>query len=281
MTDQRMFVEQQGSHGGHSRHRQLTKAKHNDQRDQQPKHHDMKQTRDDQRIPDSEITRQRVQTVAAVVVMILTSVDHVEAADPERHRGGKQQYPRIERATNRDPRGRRSNTKGESKKEMRPPRESLAVRIQEDYRQRQRGERQRQAVQLRRGKNKNSTRNQNECAHERRRQLSDRQSPSCSTRIRSINRGVGQAIERHSGGARRDHGDNDPRQLPPRRHTSGGQHGSAERKREREDRVLPFDHLQRDLEISEDSHTLIVEQRPARSGQWSEKQVRWSARSHR
>jgi len=73
--------------------------------------------------------------------------------------------------------------------------------------------------------------------------------------------GVGQAIEGHGGGACRDHRDHDPSQLPPRRQPSSGQHSSAQRKREREDRVLPLDHLERDLQISEKSHELIVKQR--------------------
>ena len=79
--------------------------------------------------------------------------------------------------------------------------------------------------------------------------------------IGGVNRGVGQAIEGHRRGTRRDHGHDDPSQLTPRRQTPSRQHGSAERKREREDRVLPLDHLQRDLQISEQAHSLIVKQR--------------------
>src|SRR6266403_777095 len=116
--------------------------------------------------------------MAAVVVMILASVDHVESADPERHRGGEQQYPRIERAANRDPRCSWSNTKRESEKQMRPARESLAVGIKKDHRQRHGREHECEAVQLGSGENKNSAGDQNECAHERRRQLSDWQSAS-------------------------------------------------------------------------------------------------------
>src|SRR5229473_3323424 len=109
VADQHVFVQQKRGHGDHSHHRQLTKSKHNDQCNQQPEHHDVKQTGDDERISDSEKARQRVQAMAEVVVMILTSVDHVESTDPERHCGGEQQNPRIERPANRDPRGRRRN----------------------------------------------------------------------------------------------------------------------------------------------------------------------------
>src|SRR6266403_1147264 len=160
--------------------------------------------------------------MAAVVVMILASIDHVESADPERYRGGEQQDPWIKRTANRDPGCSWSYAKGESEKQMRPARESLAVGIKKDHRQRHRRKHQRQAVQLRSSEHENSACNQNERAHERRRQLSDRQSASSSAGIGSVNRGVRQPIESHGGGARRDHGDNDPSQLPPRRQTSSG-----------------------------------------------------------
>src|SRR5208283_1127950 len=100
--------------------------------------------------------RHGVQVMTAVVIMILASVDHVESPDPERYRGGKQQNARIERATNRDPGGSRSNAESESKKQMRPARESLGVGIQKDHRQRHRRKRQRHAVQLGSSENKNS-----------------------------------------------------------------------------------------------------------------------------
>src|SRR5258708_22134449 len=144
---------------------------------------------------------------------------------------------------------------------MGPGGESVGVGIKKDHRQRQRRKQQRQAIQLGSRKNENPARNQNECAHERRRQPSDWQSASSSAGIGSVNRGVRQPIESHGGGARRDHGDDDPPRLPPSRQSSGGQHSSAERKRKREDRELPLDHLQSDLQISEKSHELIVKQR--------------------
>ena len=150
---------------------------------------------------------------------------------------------------------------------MRPARESLGVGIKKNHRQRDRRKHQRQAIQLRSGQNKNSARNQNKRAHKCRRQLPDRQSASRRTRIGRVNRGVGQAIESHRRRARRNHGDDDPSQLPPRRQSSGCQHRSAERKWERKDRVLPLDHLQRDLQISEETHEIIVKQRSV--GQWS------------
>src|SRR5208282_5202694 len=138
--------------------------------------------------------------------------------------------------------------------------ESFGIGIKKYDRQRHRRKQQRQAVQLRSGENKNSARDQNERAHERWRQLSDRQSASRGAGIGGVNRGVGQTIEGHRGGPRRDHGHDDPPQLPPRRQTSSRQHGSAEREWEREDRVLPLDHLQRDLKISEQAHEPIVKQ---------------------
>src|SRR3981081_1819276 len=124
--------------------------------------------------------------MAAIVVMILTGVDHIESADPERHRGGEQEYSRIKRPANRHQGGSRSNAESEAEKQMRPARESLAVGIKKDHRQRHRRKHQREAVQLRSSENKNSASHQNERAAERRSQLSDRQSAGRGAGIRSV-----------------------------------------------------------------------------------------------
>src|SRR5205823_4947416 len=44
-----------------------------------------------------------------------------------------------------------------------------------------------------------------------------------------------------------------------RRHATGREHRATKRKRERKNRVLPFDHLQRDPQISQEWHLRIVE----------------------
>src|ERR1039458_3548857 len=71
--------------------------------------------------------------MAAVVVMVLTGIDHVESTDPEGHRGGKQQDSRIERPTHRNPSRSRSDAEREAKKKMRPARKALAVGIQKNH----------------------------------------------------------------------------------------------------------------------------------------------------
>src|SRR5258708_38227719 len=52
VANKHVFVQQKRGHGDHSHHRQLTKSKHNNQRNQQPEHHDVKQTGNDERISD-------------------------------------------------------------------------------------------------------------------------------------------------------------------------------------------------------------------------------------
>jgi hypothetical protein len=42
--------------------------------------------------------------------------------------------------------------------------------------------------------------------------------------------------------------------------SGGGEHGSAESEREREDGVLPLDHFEGDAEVVENGHGKIVEQ---------------------
>ena len=67
-------------------------------------------------------------------------------------------------------------------------------------------------------------------------------------------------IEGHGGGTGSEHGDDDPEKLMDCGKAGGGEHGSAEREGESEDRMLPLDHLESDAEIVEDGHRKIVRQ---------------------
>ena len=65
--------------------------------------------------------------------------------------------------------------------------------------------------------------------------------------------GIHQAVERHGGGARAHHGDDDPGELSHSRSAreatlAQGQQRAGQRERQREDRVLELDHLQRQPE---------------------------------
>ena len=69
-----------------------------------------------------------------------------------------------------------------------------------------------------------------------------------------VSGGVGHAVEGHGSRAGRDHGDDDPSQLMRSGQASSGEHSARERKREREDGMLPFDHLERDAQVVEQEH---------------------------
>ena len=79
-------------------------------------------------------------------------------------------------------------------------------------------------------------------------------------RIGGVDGGVGQAVEGHSGGTGGDHGHDDPEQLMRAGETAGSEDSPAQSEREREDGMLPLDHLQRDAEAAEDRHQEIVKQ---------------------
>src|SRR5579864_7668371 len=90
--------------------------------------------------------------------------------------------------------------------------------------------------------------------------MPSRKRASASTRIRSINRGIGPAVERHGGRSCRDHSHGDPQKLVDRRKSSRREHGAAQSKREGKDGVLPLDHLQRYAQVMQNGHGSIVKQ---------------------
>ena len=90
--------------------------------------------------------------------------------------------------------------------------------------------------------------------------MSGGQSPGAGARIGTVDRGIGPTVECHRSGSCRDHRNHNPYQLMRGRKTSSSKHCSAEGKRERKDRVLPLDHLQRDAQIMQNRHESIVMQ---------------------
>jgi len=60
---------------------------------------------------------------------------NVEAANPECHRRGQQQDPRVERSPHRDPRRCGRNAERESQHQVRPSRYPLGVRVKQQHRQ--------------------------------------------------------------------------------------------------------------------------------------------------
>lgn len=90
--------------------------------------------------------------------------------------------------------------------------------------------------------------------------MSGRQRASASAGIGCIDARVSQTVEGHSRGPRSHHCDDDPNKLMPSGQPRCGEHGPAQRKWESENRVLPFDHFQRDAEGVKNTHRKIVRQ---------------------
>jgi hypothetical protein len=61
--------------------------------------------------------------------------------------------------------------------------------------------------------------------------------------------GINQAVESHGSRARRDHRYADPCQSAERRNSVGGDDSTGEAKGEREEGMLPFDHVESDAKV--------------------------------
>ena len=66
------------------------------------------------------------------------------------------------------------------------------------------------------------------------------------------------AVKGHGGGARGYHGDDDPDELMRGGQAMGGEHGSGKGEGEREDGVLPLDHLERGAQVMEERHWISL-----------------------
>src|SRR5579864_8338501 len=114
----------------------------------------MKEAGDKQGTSNPDVARDGVEVRLAVKFVVLAGVENVEASDPKRDGGSKQQDARVERAADGDPRRGGCDAERESENEMRPAREALGVGVKQKNGQRERREDQRQMVQLRRRENK-------------------------------------------------------------------------------------------------------------------------------
>ena len=141
---------------------------------------------------------------------------------------------------------------------MRPPRETLAVGIQQHHRQHQRREKKSQAVKFVGCQDEHSGCHHYERAHKCRRKLSRGQRTRTGARISSIHLRVRQPIKSHGRRARAHHGDHDPGELPARGDSTSRQHGAAKSEWEGKDRVLPLDHFQRGGGAAQNAHTIIL-----------------------
>ena len=143
---------------------------------------------------------------------------------------------------------------------MRPLRKTLGIGVQKQHRERNWRKPEGEPVQLSRSQDKNCARNNDERADERGREMASRKCASASARIGCIDGSVRETIESHSGTAGCDHGNHDPEELMNGGKARRSQHGSAKRKWEHENRMLPLDHFQRNAQAAQNRHIKIVKQ---------------------
>src|SRR6202451_3324446 len=194
----------------------------------------------------------------AVEVKILAGIKDVKAPYPASDRRGKKQDAGIERAAHSEPRGSRSDAQRETKHQMRPARDALGIGIKKNYGKSDGRETQREAIQLRCGEDENAARYHDERCYESGRKMSRRNGTGAGAWVGGVDGCIGQAVEGHGGGARRDHGDHDPRELTDGRYASSCEHRAAESEGERENGVLPLDHFQGQTQAAKYGHKKIL-----------------------
>ena len=116
----------------------------------------------------------------------------------------------------------------------------------------------RQRIELPGGKNQDRRGDDHESGDKLARQLAGRQGADLGARVGRVDVGVDQPIERHGSRACGDQGDTDPQQHAHRRDALRGEHRSGEPEGEREEGVLPLDHLQRGADAAKKGHTPIL-----------------------
>src|SRR5260370_10996747 len=120
-----MFVSQQRSDNGDARPSRPWQSKAERQPTKKRDHSDMHSARDAQRFGNPEFFGHGEEPCASVVIDILTRVEHIKPANPQRNRGAKHQHPPIEAARTSDPSGCGRNAQLKSEEKMRPPLEAL------------------------------------------------------------------------------------------------------------------------------------------------------------
>jgi len=141
---------------------------------------------------------------------------------------------------------------------MRQTRKAFCVGVEQQHGKGNGREPKSESIELRGGKDKDSAGGDDESGDEGGGEIAGRKSAGAGAGIRRVDSRVGEAVEGHGGGARSDHGDDDPEKLMRGGKSRGGEHSSAESERESENGVLPLDHLECDPEVVEDGHGEIV-----------------------
>ncbi len=240
-----------------------------------------------ERTGDSEGARDGVKSAGDVVVVVLATVENVKASAPEHDRSGDDQHARIEGSANRDPGGGGSDAHGEAEKQVRPAGETLGVGVGADDDQRQRREMKGERIQHPGGEEEQRRSCDGEAENELAGEQSGGQGADGGARIQRVDIGIHQAVEGHGGRARRDHGNTDPAEGAQRWNPVGGDDRAGESEGEREEGMLPLDHLKSYARVMKNAMKHVIKpfigmDDPARSYciRWPETYAPWRMRRH-
>src|ERR1019366_10550770 len=118
--NQRVFVGQQQRGGSNAKPSGDPKSEEMPKPRQQAKHRQVHAARGPKSRRNSHRLRQAVEACGAVMLEILARIENIEAGGPQSDRGREHENARIERTTDRDPRGRGRESQCEPQHKMGP-----------------------------------------------------------------------------------------------------------------------------------------------------------------
>src|SRR5215470_3586857 len=149
---------------------------------------------DQQGSGDAEAFGNGEQAGAAIEVHVLTSVEDVEAADPEGDGGTKDQHAQIEMAGDGDPGGGGRDAERKAEKKMRPSSETLGEGIKKKNGESKRSKVERERVEPPRGEEENGDGGQREKPGETHGERTGGQSTLGSAGIRFVEAEIDDAV---------------------------------------------------------------------------------------
>jgi hypothetical protein len=135
---------------------------------------------------------------------------------------------------------------------VRPSGEAFHVAVGEDDDESDGGELKREAVKESGAKKEDDRGDEGEGEDEGGGEVAGGDGAVGGARVSSVEAGVGPAVEGHGGGTGSDHAEDDEAEGAERRPAVGGEDSARKSEREREDRVLPLNHLERNARTAED-----------------------------
>src|SRR2546423_614840 len=114
----------------------------------------MEKLRDPQTGDETEPNHQRMQSLIAIEVVILSGIDQIKSTHPTDDSKGENERRQFHLALLRDPSRDRRNPKGETKKKVRCVSKTFCERVEKNYAKRYRRKRERQPIDIRSKKNK-------------------------------------------------------------------------------------------------------------------------------